>query len=92
MAPQPRTPGFWRGAFVGLLFAAGVGLALAWAFPPVPPTPPQVTPEPPQAPLQPEAVVEPAPPVSEAPAIAGAPEPAGTASSGPGSPSPKTSP
>ena len=42
-----QAAGFWRGALVGLLIAAAVGLALAWLYPPVPPTPPAVTPVPP---------------------------------------------
>ena len=57
--------GFWRGFFTGIVLVAAAGLALAWVYPPVPATPPQVAPtslEAPPAPGQPEGVAEPATP------------------------------
>ena len=62
MAGQTRARGFWRGFFSGIVLAVLAGLALAWFYPPVPATPPEVAPAslvPPQAPEQPQAVSEP---------------------------------
>jgi hypothetical protein len=89
--------GFWRGLATGLILAAIAGLALAWAFPPVPRTPPEVAPaslEAPPGPGQPESVGVPsAPPADtdmpanpDAPLIEGVQAP-DTAPSPAGSPS-----
>ena len=59
---RARTRGFWRGFLAGIVLAALAGLAAAWFLPPVPATPPAVTPGSlmaPQPPDQPQAVSEP---------------------------------
>jgi hypothetical protein len=65
MARRPRTRGFWRGLFAGLLLALVAMLALAWFFPPL--QPPEVTPESLSAPPAPEAPAGVAEPTVPAP-------------------------
>ncbi|MFO1209987.1 MAG: hypothetical protein U1E40_12315 [Amaricoccus sp.] len=65
---RARTRGFWRGFLTGIGLAALAGLAAAWFLPPVPATPPEVTPgslTAPQPPEQPQAVSEPGPPQAQ---------------------------
>ena len=66
---KPATYGFWRGFFVGLVLAAAGVLALAWVYPPRPPSPPEIGAgalEAPSAPGQPQGAAEPEAPRSEA--------------------------
>jgi hypothetical protein len=92
--------GFWRGLATGLVLAAMIALGLAWIFPPVPRTPPELSPgslEAPPGPGQPDAVTPPEAPHAEgllpagpdAPLIDGvpAPDPAPAPASPAGSPS-----
>src|SRR6476646_97816 len=50
MAGQAGTRGFWRGFFTGIVLALLAGLVLAWRYPPVPATPPDLDPAATQAP------------------------------------------
>lgn len=61
---RTRGAGFWRGFLTGLVLAALALLGLALAYPPVPRTPPELTPEAvtaPPPPPAPELVVSPEP-------------------------------
>ncbi len=60
MAGARRGSGFWRGFAAGLLLAAVVALALAWAVPPL--RAPALAPDTTEAPVAPVGVPEPAMP------------------------------